>query len=84
MIRKRLLTFAAEAIADLGKMDKGDAGQVMVTAARFAAGEANCDIKKLQGEGVWRLRWGKWRLRLALDSAAVVVLSVDDRKDAYR
>lgn len=43
------------------------------------------DIKKLAGrEDEWRLRVGDWRICFSLDSRTVTVVSIDNRRDAYR
>jgi mRNA-degrading endonuclease RelE of RelBE toxin-antitoxin system len=44
------------------------------------------DIKKLSGvkEGEWRVRIGRYRLRYDICDKEVVLLTLRDRKDAYR
>ena len=54
---------------------------------RLATEFGGLDVKKLGGTGTeWRLRVGRWRLRLELDNATgtIHVLRVLPRKDAYR
>ncbi|HWP27925.1 MAG TPA: hypothetical protein VNM50_00140 [Chloroflexota bacterium] len=44
-------------------------------------------MAKLAGQGNrWRLRVGRWRVILGLDNAAgtIIVISILDRKEAYR
>jgi mRNA interferase RelE/StbE len=70
---------------DLAKLPPSDARAVLSALERFAA-TGDGDVKKLKGvkPAAWRLRVGKWRARLRIDGPAIVVVSVDDRKDAYR
>jgi addiction module RelE/StbE family toxin len=46
------------------------------------------DIKKLTGvpagDGQWRIRIGKYRLRYDIEALTVVLRAINDRKDAYR
>lgn len=44
------------------------------------------DIKKLSGvkEGEWRIRFGKYRVRYDIHNKEVALLTIRDRKDAYK
>ena len=47
----------------------------------------NGDVKKLAGDalGRYRLRVGDWRILFRLEKASLIhILSVENRKDAYR
>lgn len=44
------------------------------------------DIKKLSGvkEGEWRIRFGRYRLRYDIYDKEIILLTIRDRKDAYK
>lgn len=78
---------------DLRKLHKKDKGILIVYEKCLSALEDDPfnksrthDIKKLSGvkEGEWRIRFGKYRLRYDIYNKEVVLLTIRDRKDAYK
>jgi len=79
--------FTVAARRDLATLSKSDAEVILAAIERFDRGEMpNADVVKLHGQKTptWRLRVGKWRVRHRREDEAMVVMSVGDRKDAYR
>lgn len=77
-----------QAIDDLIGLGRSDHRQ----ARRIAQGirqydeQRRGDVKKLQDrDGVWRLRVGNWRVFFtpAGDDRVMVILAIDNRRDAY-
>lgn len=71
----------------LDELPEQDRRALMVRLSRLARGEQPVDVRKLQGrEELYRLRSGRWRAVLTFNATrhTVIVLDVDDRKDAYR
>jgi mRNA-degrading endonuclease RelE of RelBE toxin-antitoxin system len=77
----------ARAEKDLAGLPMRDREAVWRALRRIADNFGALDVHKLGGRGnEWRLRVGRWRVRLELDNAAgaINVLRVQDRKAAYR
>jgi mRNA-degrading endonuclease RelE of RelBE toxin-antitoxin system len=65
-------------------MDQSEADRITLALQAFAL-ESRGDVKALKGalKGRHRLRVGKWRAILSLSHDRVVVLSIDNRGEAY-
>lgn len=73
------------ALADMSGLDKGIARRVKYSVERFAeTGTGN--VKRLQGidPPEFRLRVGDYRVRFHNHGATVTILSVRNRREAYR
>ncbi len=80
-----LLTRRAE--RDLADLPPQDGASIERALARLLSDPAGSDLRKLAGrENEWRLRVGRWRAVLQLDTATgtITVLRVLARRDAYR
>ena len=81
------LEWVPRAIKDLSKLSKPDRQLCRDRARRYADGDAEVaygNVKRIGNE--LRLRAGDWRLFFELDrkKETVVILRVENRKDAYR
>lgn len=81
------IQWAPGAIKDLRRLDKSLI--VRITRAIEAFAETGCgDVKRLtNAEGVYRLRVGKWRVRLRLvctDRQIILIQAVLPRGEAYK
>lgn len=75
---------AVEQFFDALERDRRTRKQILDALRGFAADNRG-DIKKLAGrEDEWRLRVGDWRVSFSLDGRTVTVVSIDNRRDAYR
>ncbi len=76
---------AAATVDDLARRNPALAQRIRQRIATFAA-TGQGDTRKLEGRsGQWRLRVGTWRVIFAFDPpGSITVLSVSDRRDAYR
>ena len=76
---------AAAALDDLARRDPAFARRIRQRVAAFAE-TGQGDVRKLEGRtGQWRLRVGTWRVVFAFDPpGSITVLSMSDRRDAYR
>ena len=76
---------AAAAIEGLALRDPAHARRIRQRVAAFAETEQG-DLRKLEARvGQWRLRVGAWRVVFAFEPpGSITVLSVSDRRDAYR
>jgi mRNA interferase RelE/StbE len=72
--------------ADLRRIEQKQAIQILDALSDFSE-SGNGDVKKLVGDslGRYRLRVGDWRILFRLEKAGLIrILSVENRKDAYR
>jgi mRNA-degrading endonuclease RelE of RelBE toxin-antitoxin system len=72
--------------ADLRRMEQKQAIQILHALSGFSE-SGNGDVKKLVGDslGRHRLRVGDWRILFRFEKASLIrILSVENRKDAYR
>ena len=72
---------------DLGDVPPQDRESLRRALSRLTTDPAGSDLRKLAGrEDEWRLRVGRWRAILQLDTAAgtMTVLRVLPRSEAYR
>jgi mRNA-degrading endonuclease RelE of RelBE toxin-antitoxin system len=72
--------------ADLRRIEQKQAIQILHALSDFS-GSGNGDVKKLVGDtfGRYRLRVGDWRILFRFEKANLIrILSVENRKDAYR
>lgn len=76
---------AADAVAELARHDPNTARRIHQRVVTFA-GTGQGDVKKLAGpDDRWRLRIGSWHVIFAFDPpGTLTVLTVQDRRDAYR
>jgi mRNA-degrading endonuclease RelE of RelBE toxin-antitoxin system len=75
---------AVEQFFDLLDRDHRTRKQILNAVRGFAADNRG-DIKKLSGrDDEWRLRVGDWRVCFSLDSRTVTIVSIDNRRDAYK
>jgi mRNA-degrading endonuclease RelE of RelBE toxin-antitoxin system len=83
---ERRLEITRRAARDLDALEKPQRAAISDAITRFAAGERNSDVRKLQGYDPprWRLRVGRYRAILTLDGEVVVIERVLLRRDAYR
>ena len=80
-----LLTRRAE--RDLGDLPSQDRAVVERALSRLPNDPTRSDLRKLAGrDDEWRLRIGRWRAILQLDTATgtITVLRILARRDAYR
>jgi mRNA-degrading endonuclease RelE of RelBE toxin-antitoxin system len=71
---------------DLRRIEQKQAIQILHALSDFSE-SGNGDVKKLVGDtlGRYRLRVGDWRILFRLEKASLIhILSVENRKDAYR
>jgi mRNA interferase RelE/StbE len=80
----RRVEFLPAALRDFDALDRVTQGRVIAALERFAA-TGHGDVKRLQGRvRDFRLRVGKWRVFLDLDTPeAVLVTAIDNRGQAY-
>ncbi len=81
------LIVAGRADKDLASLPAADREAVRRAIKRLVEDPASVDLTKLGGhEDEWRLRVGRWRVRLQLDNSAgaIHVLRVLPRSAAYR
>jgi mRNA-degrading endonuclease RelE of RelBE toxin-antitoxin system len=72
------------AIYDAERLDRPARDRVLAAVERFAA-TGDGDLKHLQGRrGEWRLRVGRWRIRLTIEGGTLHILRVLPRDQAYR
>jgi mRNA-degrading endonuclease RelE of RelBE toxin-antitoxin system len=70
---------------DLLALPKSDQGAVRIAIQALEVDPTTVDLRKLSGaRDEWRVRVGRWRIRLLLDGDVLYVERVLDRKDAYR
>jgi mRNA interferase RelE/StbE len=72
---------------DLTELQGSDRRRLIDAPDRLLADPSSVDLTKLAGhQNLWRLRSGRWRAILELDSSAgvIVVIRVSARKDTYR
>ena len=72
--------------ADLRRIEQKQAIQILRALSDFSE-SGNGEVKKLDGDtlGRYRLRVGDWRILFRLEKADQIrILSVENRKDAYR
>ena len=72
--------------ADLRRIEQKQAIQILHALSDFSK-TGNGDVKKLVGDtlGRYRLRVGDWRILFRFEKANMIrILSVENRKDAYR
>jgi mRNA-degrading endonuclease RelE of RelBE toxin-antitoxin system len=72
--------------ADLRRIEQKQAVQILHALSDFSK-SGNGDLKKLVGDtlGRYRLRVGDWRILFRFEKANMIrILSVENRKDAYR
>lgn len=72
---------------ELAGMPQPDREAMLRALLRLADNPGSVDMSKLAGtENEWRLRVGRWRVRLQLDNSigVIQILRVQPRKDAYR
>jgi mRNA interferase RelE/StbE len=70
--------------ADLRRLDRATAMRILLTRTRYGqSGEG--DVKLLtDGEGLYRLRIGKWRVFFDLDTPDLIrIHGIDNRGQAY-
>ena len=82
---RMVLTRRAE--KDLDELPPHDREAVRRALSRLVTDPSSADLRKLAGrEDEWRLRVGRWRAILQLDTAAgtIGVLRILARSDAYR
>jgi mRNA interferase RelE/StbE len=81
----REIEWTEPALEDLAALDKSITGRMKRAVERFAETGAG-NVKKLQGINPpeYRLRVGDWRVRFQVDDAAIRILRVRNRKEAYR
>ena len=77
--------FVSAARRDIRKLEPSDA-RIIVSAIEAFASSGIGDVKKLKDctPPAWRLRVGRFRVLFAREAAAIVVMRVSDRRDAYR
>lgn len=70
---------------DLARLPAADAAVVVDGIAAFAANGVG-DVKKLHGytPATWRLRIGRFRVLYHREGPLIVIVSIADRRDAYR
>ena len=79
------IQWSDESQEDLAALDQGIARRVKVAVERFADSGLG-DVKKLQGISPpeFRLRVGDFRVRFHIEGEVLRILSVLNRKNAYR
>jgi mRNA-degrading endonuclease RelE of RelBE toxin-antitoxin system len=77
--------FTKGAVRDLKRLAKDDATAIIDGIERFCVSGIG-DVKKLHDvkPPTWRLRVGKWRALYRVKNGGMLILSVTDRRDAYR
>ena len=80
----RRLSYRPAVESTLERMEAADRTRIREALERYAS-TAHGDVKPLHGEfrGLHRLRVGKWRVILALESDLVRVISIDNRGQTY-
>jgi mRNA-degrading endonuclease RelE of RelBE toxin-antitoxin system len=80
------LDISKQALRDLVGLYVEDRNAVEAAIRRLAIDPSQGDFRKLQGGRGWRLRVGRWRVLIDLDTRTGVmhVARVQDRRDAYR
>lgn len=79
----RKITYAASATKDLGKLPLAARKRIVAKLERYAETGAG-DVQALVGRRELRLRAGDYRVLFTQSSDEVYVISVADRKEAYR
>ena len=75
----------ARAERDLRLLPASDRAAVRDAIQSLEADPSSVDLRKLSGaRAEWRVRVGRWRIRLSLDEDTMYVVRVLQRKDAYR
>lgn len=84
------LAFGPAAIAFLNGMQPGKVRRQIVEKAKsLQSGPHHPGCKKLQnfqanGEDVWRIRSGDYRILFVVRDQEVLIIDIDHRKDVYR
>jgi mRNA-degrading endonuclease RelE of RelBE toxin-antitoxin system len=76
---------ALRSLVELARSDIAQAPRLLQVVKAFVE-ERRGDVKKLQGRpGEWRLRSGDWRaiFMRSPDGPGIVILAIDNRRDAY-
>ncbi len=83
-----IVQLTRQAKKDLAQFDRKDWNRILAALYKLQDDPRGCDLKKLQGEhpDKWRLRVGDARIILIPDKQndALYVMSIEQRKDAYR
>jgi mRNA-degrading endonuclease RelE of RelBE toxin-antitoxin system len=75
----------AHAERDLRSLPRSDEIAVRDAIDRLAVDASSVDLRKLAGKrSEWRVRVGRWRVRLFVEGAVAYVERVLPRKEAYR
>jgi len=75
--------FTEAARADLRRIDRGQAMNILLALTRFGqTGEG--DLKQLRGSKDFRLRVGDYRVRMRMSKDTIRIAQVKHRKEAYR
>ena len=75
----------AKAERDLRSLPPGDQSAARLAIDRLATDPSSVHLRKLAGkQSEWRVRVGRWRIRLYLEQGITYVERILPRKDAYR